>query len=399
MESESFEADSLDGGTFDGSSPQDLTDAIGQLHGLECAVRRRMLNLIVAYDRREDWKADGATSMVDWASTQLRLPRAQAVQLLEVAHALEGLPAIAIAFEEGRLSWGQIVPLVRIATPETDEGLAERAQGIDATQLEAAARRLRRVPRRKVEDAHDRRFVSWQWSLDHTWLRLQGRLPADQGAVVVSALERIADRVPHHSGDRFNSREERQADALAEMASSSTAADSDPDRATVVVHVDAGSLATNAGPNPEIQDGPNLHFDVARRLACDCRLQVVAHDANGAPLGVGRTTRSVPHWLLRQLKHRDQACRFPGCSRQRFVHAHHIVHWAKGGPTDLDNLLVLCTYHHRLVHEKGWKVRGHPSHAVTFLRPDGSVLATGPPPLRHEIRQRMIPDLAPSGAT
>jgi len=191
----------------------------------------------------------------------------------------------------------------------------------------------------------------------------------------------------------------RQADTLAEMASSSTAADSDPDRATVVVHVDAGSLATNAGPNPEIQDGPNLHFDVARRLACDCRLQVVAHDANGAPLGVGRTTRSVPHWLLRQLKHRDQACRFPGCSRQRFVHAHHIVHWAKGGPTDLDNLLVLCTYHHRLVHEKGWKVRGHPSHAVTFLRPDGSVLATGPPPLRHEIRQRMIPDLAPSGAT
>lgn len=85
MESESFEADSLDHGTFDGSSPQDLTDAIGQLHGLECAVRRRMLNLIVAYDRREDWKADGATSMVDWASTQLRLPRTQAVQLLEVA--------------------------------------------------------------------------------------------------------------------------------------------------------------------------------------------------------------------------------------------------------------------------------------------------------------------------
>ena len=178
MERESFEADPHDGGTFDGSSPQDLTDAIGQLHGLECAVRRRLLSLIVAYDRREDWRADGATSMVDWASTQLRLPRTQARQLLKVAHALEALPAIATAFEEGRLSWGQIVPLVRIATAEADEGLAERAQGIDATQLEAAARRLRRIPRRQVEDAHDRRFLSWGWSLDQTWLRLQGRLPA-----------------------------------------------------------------------------------------------------------------------------------------------------------------------------------------------------------------------------
>lgn len=378
METESFEADPHDGGTFDGSSPQDLTDAIGQLHGLECAVRRRLLSLIVGYDRREDWKADGATSMLDWVSRQLRLPRTQARQLLEVAHALETLPAIATAFEEGRLSWGQIVPLVRIATPESDEGLAERAQGIDATQLEAAARRMRRVPREQVDDAHDRRFLSWGWSLDQSSLRLQGRLPADQGAAVVTALERIADQVPHHTGDRFNSREERRADALAEMASSSLAADSDPDRATVVVHADAESLASDKGPNPEIQDGPNLHFDVARRLACDCRLQVVAHDANGAPLGVGRTTRSVPHWLLRQLKHRDQTCRFPGCSRQRFVHAHHIVHWAKGGPTDLDNLLVLCTYHHRLVHEQGWKVRGHPSHAVTFLRRTAPYWRRGP---------------------
>lgn len=337
--------------------------------------------------------------MGDWVSRQLGLPRSQARRLLEVAHALETLPSIATAFEKGLLSWGQIVPLVQIATPETDEGLAERAQGMDATQLEAAARRLRRVPRRQVDEVHDRRFVDWQWNHDGTWLRLRGRLPADQGAVVVTALERVADGVPRESGDRRVGRDQRQADALVLLASADLAADPDPDRATVVVHVEAESLASDAGPAPEIQDGPNLDPEVARRLACDCRLQVVAHDSEGAPLGVGRTTRSVPHWLLRQLKHRDQSCRFPGCSRKRFVHAHHIVHWAKGGPTDLDNLMVLCTYHHRLVHEKGWKVRGHPGHEISFLRPDGSVLATGPPPLRHEIRQRMIPFSPPHGIT
>ncbi|MDQ3979406.1 MAG: HNH endonuclease, partial [Actinomycetota bacterium] len=138
--------------------------------------------------------------------------------------------------------------------------------------------------------------------------------------------------------------------------------------------------------------------ETARRLSCDARVAVAASNADGRPLGVGRTRRTVPPWLLRILRKRDGGCRFPTCTYTRWAHAHHLVHWARGGPTDAENLILLCGRHHRLVHEEGWRIRGHPDEEVTFVRPDGRPLPTGPPALRPEVRCRLAPPLPPPAA-
>ncbi|MGB7216677.1 MAG: HNH endonuclease signature motif containing protein, partial [Gammaproteobacteria bacterium] len=98
---------------------------------------------------------------------------------------------------------------------------------------------------------------------------------------------------------------------------------------------------------------------------------VVVEDRDGTPLSVGRKTRTVPAAIHRALWARDRGCRFPGCGRTRFVEAHHVVHWARGGETSLDNLILLCSTHHMLVHEGGFRIEKDYRDRWFFRRPDG----------------------------
>lgn len=84
--------------------------------------------------------------------------------------------------------------------------------------------------------------------------------------------------------------------------------------------------------------------------------------------------------MMRQLRYRDRECRFPACGSRRFTQAHHIVWWERGGRTDLDNLVLLCTFHHKLVHEYGWAVRRESDGTISWSRPDGSRHDAGPAP-------------------
>jgi hypothetical protein len=96
---------------------------------------------------------------------------------------------------------------------------------------------------------------------------------------------------------------------------------------------------------------PPIPVETVRRLSCDASLLRVLENPHGEPLDVGRKTRSIPPNIRRALNSRDGGCRFPGCTHQRYVDAHHIEHWAEGGETKLSNLVTLCRLHHRLVHE------------------------------------------------
>jgi hypothetical protein len=109
-------------------------------------------------------------------------------------------------------------------------------------------------------------------------------------------------------------------------------------------------------------------------MACDASVLRWRESASGEPLSIGRKTRSIPPALRRALQRRDGGCRFPGCTCRRFVDAHHIVHWADGGETSMDNLVMLCRRHHRLVHEGGFGVRMGPGGEVCFSYPDGAAL-------------------------
>lgn len=376
----------MDREALDEFPPAELSDAIGQLHALTTAAQRTLLELVAHYDRRESWHDDGATSMAGWLVAYLGLSHATATTWVRVAKALEHLPAIATAFVTGRLSFDQVAALTEFATPATDEALAQQAQGCSAAELAALARRSRAC--REEGPDGPRRSLRWWWD-ESEWLRLQGHLPAADGAVVVAALDRLVDQAPADAATGlFHPYDARLADALVELASTRIATDADADRATVVVHVDAELLTGGQGV-AEVDGAGALPAEVARRLACDARIEVVAHSPDGAPIGIGRTRRQPPPWLRRQLRHRDRGCRFPRCGRTRWCSSHHVWHWTKGGPTDMDNLLLMCGHHHGLLHTGGWRVTGNPDGDVTFIRPDGRPLRPGPPPLRPEVGQRL----------
>lgn len=208
--------------------------------------------------------------------------------------------------------------------------------------------------------------------------------------MVEKALYRIeADIAPDPVTGMYDSLPERMADALSLLASTAIAEDADADRATVVVHVDRATIEARRGM-AELEDSAVLPLRELYRLACDCRIQWSA-DAKATPVGVGRTTRTVPRWLFRQLQRRDGGCRYPGCGRTRWLHAHHIVHWANGGPTDLRNLILLCTFHHRGIHRLGAHIEGDPAGPVRFIRSDGaSIPGPAPPALEGSLRDAML---------
>ena len=131
----------------------------------------------------------------------------------------------------------------------------------------------------------------------------------------------------------------------------------------VVVHVDESVLSHDDDGSCELDEGSALAPETARRLACDA--SVVRN---------GGKTRTIPPAMRRALRSRDRGCRFPGCENRRFLDAHHVHHWARGGPTQMGNLLLLCRHHHRLVHEGGYRVDRH----GRFYHPSGRRLPAVP---------------------
>jgi hypothetical protein len=168
----------------------------------------------------------------------------------------------------------------------------------------------------------------------------------------------------------------RKADALVALCSAKIAEDQDTDRATVVVHLRVGT-----GPGSQaadIEGGPVIHPETVRRLLCEARSQTVLEDGSARPLGLGRMAREPSAWMLRQLRYRDVGCTFPGCGSQRFTKAHHVTWWRHGGVTDLDNLVLVCSFHHKLVHEHDWRVELGDDGVTRWFRPDGHLFRPGP---------------------
>lgn len=335
------------------------------------ATHARLLDKIHEADQDEAWRYDGAASCAQWLVACLGVSHHTARAWTDTAERLRELPDAAAAFASGGLSFDQIRALCRYATPDTDAEDTEEARWSSVDRLHRIARERERIERGSLAVAYRRRHLKWRYDEERRCLVLRGEIPDDRGAVIVSALERIADTTPHDPDlGVYEGYWPRAADALYQLASQSLGADQDPDRATVVVHVGADALTTPDDGVGVTQDGPALHNETIRRLACDARWQMVVGDHDGNPIGIGRTARTIPPWLMRQLRERDGACRFPGCGRRRWVHAHHILHWALGGRTDLDNLILLCSYHHRLLHEQGWHISGDPNSDITWIRPD-----------------------------
>jgi hypothetical protein len=175
----------------------------------------------------------------------------------------------------------------------------------------------------------------------------------------------------------------RRADALVVLAESflqhGAEALSGGDRTQIVVHVDDRTLRHGEAGRCELDDGPSLPVETGRRLSCDASIINITEDERGEPLDVGRKTRSIPPALRRALASRAKGGGFPGCNHKRYVDGHHIQHWADGGETKLSNLVTLCRFHHRAVHEGGLRVTRCDDGAWAFNNKHGeSMFACAP---------------------
>ena len=270
-----------------------------------------------------------------------------------------------------------------------------------AAHVEKFARLYRQASRANETDRADARHRERGltfWHEDDGTVVLHGRFPPEMAARIVSALEAAmsahaaeqpaaagswepAEQAPQPDVPRGTPVPKppvtaRRADALAWMADRvfedrATSPALAPDRHEVVVHVDAEVLAGGGTGRCEIEPHSALAGETARRLCCDAGIVAAVDGPTGEPLAVGRRARTIPPAMRRALLIRDRGCRFPGCASTHRLHGHHVRHWARGGETSLDNLVLLCPFHHRLVHEGGFDVLRHDDGAYRFVSPHG----------------------------
>ncbi len=305
------------------------------------------------------------------------------------------------------------------AGPDAEQVLLDLALGGTASHVETVVRAVRRrcAPPR---DVAARRGVSWHHDVDGS-LVVRARLTPEDGALLVAAIEAgVATARPAPAGhtappgdedtddpaaregrrsgwdgpdphEQARRTEEqtpgavvdtlaaRRVDALLGLVvrgpGAAGAAVVERGAARVTVVVDAGTgTARLAG-------GPEIAASTAERLACDARARVLLTDRAANRMYLGRSRRlASPAQIAALTADGGGSCRFPGCHHTRHLHAHHVRHWLRGGSTDIDNLVLLCSFHHRLVHDHGYLVLRPPGEDWLFHRPDGTAVeATGRP--------------------
>jgi Domain of unknown function (DUF222)/HNH endonuclease len=400
-----------------------LEAQICELAGHLAAATCRFLVLLADFDARRGWASWEMTSCAAWLSWKCQLSSGTAREHVRVARALRDLPVIRARFAAGRLSYAKVRALTRIAVPATEAGLAELAGPMTGNQLERFARAHRQVTRADDAEARVRRRLVWRFEQDGS---LSGtfRLPPLQGALLLTALRAACAELEHPYEDVSAETPAAQtaapaartssslADALVAVAESflagKVAGADDAEVYQVVVHAGADALAEGPAPAPaadpgvsaetpaapapvpgdpadparcHVQDGPAISASTAQMLSCTAALSWMRHDRDGAVLALGRRRRKPNAAIRRAARERDHGrCRFPGCESRR-VDLHHIRHWINGGRTDLDNLISLCPWHHKLVHDRGYLIAAPSAGggAFAFYRPDGSLLPACPP--------------------
>jgi hypothetical protein len=372
-----------------------LINGIDAFHSHISGAQRGLFRLIAEADRREAWQDSGARDMAHWLSMRQGISTWKAHRWIAAAHAFEQLPRLSEAFSSGELGIDKVIELTRFATAKTEAGLVRWAKGVSTGCIRRRADAACTQVLEQVQDAEHARFCRWWWTDEGRRLGLEAELPAAQGAVVAKTLERLASEVPPMPGeDDPCSADARRADGLVALCSARISSDPDPDRATVVVHAPLEALLHDRG-GAELESGGVLHPETARRLLCDARVGVVVEDDQGRTLGMGRLSREPSAAMVRQLRFRDRECRFPSCGTRRFTQAHHVRWWRHGGRTDLDNLVLLCSFHHKLVHELGWVLKREDDGVLRWFRPDGTRYRAGPDPPRETAERQ--PALAAAG--
>lgn len=335
-----------------------LADRIAQTAASLDAATHSLLVDVRTFDERGGWAAQGAVSCAHWLSWKCGIALGAAREKVRVAQALAGLPLIDDELRRGQLSYSKIRAMTRVATAENEARLVEIGRASTAAQLEKICRIVDQLRPRDGAGDECRRWLRSRPTPDGM-MRIEVQLRPEEAARVLAAC------------DGFSQSAAARVDALLTM-SEATLRGARPDRPAVevLVHVDADTLTGRQGDT-------GVSAETSGRILCDAGVVAVLDDADGKPLDVGRKRRVFSGALRRALLARDGGCRFPGCTHTRYLHGHHLRHWVDGGPTSLENALTLCTRHHTLIHEGGFRVIADRDR-VRFLRPDGREVGAGP---------------------
>ena len=331
------------------------------------------------YDAREGYKRSGCASAAHWLAFRCDWSLKTAREHLRIARALRNLPQIKRAFDTGVLSYAQTRAITRIATPSNEESLLRVADTRTASQLEHYVRDVR--TRQSCADTGlQRRMRSVRTWHEGGLFHLHAIFPAREGATMLAALTKAAkvveaDPAEASAEDLESSRMERRtADALAYIAQTFVAGSDTVAIAPstqVMVHVDPQTRTAH------YEDGPSLDTPSLERALCDAVLMRVTRVGN-RHLELGRSTRVIRPALRSAILSRHTCCRWPGCPNKVFLEIHHVIEWARGGPTSLQNLVPLCSFHHVESHSGRFRLRMSDDLQLIIVSEDGSLISEIP---------------------
>jgi len=312
--------------------------AADEAHARYSAARSNLLRAVAGLLSSEEWRGDGAANLAGWLAARWQISGRNARELVRDAEALR--PELRDALSAGSISIDQFKALTVVSDEDNDSAWLEALPFWSISELE---REARKTIARELEKTDDGVYLRTEHTRDERYLRGEFQLRPEDGAVLIAALDA---RVP--KGTALRDWDRASALALVELAKGSDAS------STVVVSLDDDLAA--------LSSKGYVGAETVRRLSCDARVQAVT-----------RTSRTVSPAMRRAVEVRDHGeCVFPGCGLDRYLECHHILPVARGGPTELANLVLLCWKHHKLVHEGRWAMTGEAGTHATWLRPDGS---------------------------
>jgi hypothetical protein len=329
---------------------------------------------------------NGSITAASWIARTCNMSVHSAADRLCVGAQLEDLPQIKAALASGEIGYQSVAILSHLR-----DKLGEKRELFDEEEMLDLARRhsvfhLRRlcdVARHvadpdgffnEAEESYLRRGLHISQMSDGMY-KVDGVLDPVTGASLKTAAETLAKRQGPEDERKHS---QRMHDALGEMVNHALGQGTLPRRHGVKPHINLTTtiegLKNELGvPPAELELSLPISTRTLERIACDCTMSRVLL-ADSMVIDVGRATRVVSAPTMRALRVRDKGCRFPGCDRQvNWSSAHHVDHWSRGGPSNLPNLVLLCHYHHRLVHEGGWQVI-KVGREFQFLPPDRVVM-------------------------
>ncbi len=385
-----------------------LGEQIAEMSAHIDAAMHRLLTAIREFDLAAGWHVQGALSCAHWLAWRVGWNLRTARERVRVARKLAELPLVDEQLRLGAMSYSQARAISRVATAENEAVWVAYAQRMPASQLDTLCRSYQNVQAydqargaaigAKAEGEVAAQVVAQRRdtrrSLNNGKVKFEIVLPSDEAAMVWAALNAVIDttrldptpaeptpvkptpaehlpaNLPAAKTPTSADRGRRRADVFMNMIQERMRGNRPP-RTPIEIIITVPHAVLNGSAEPsdlgKMADGEVIASATARRHYCDAGVVVAQVYAQGVPLSVGRKTRTIPAAIKRALLLRDRTCRFPGWMHSRFVDGHHVEHGADGGETALSNLMLLCSAHHTLLHEGGFRVEANGAGGWSFF--------------------------------